>query len=384
MVSTAQNVTPPVLSGYTYIRPLGSGGFADVYLYDQSMPRRRVAVKVLRTTDLDSEALQSFRAEANVMARVSSHPAILTIYEASISADGRPYIAMEHCQSSYRARCKSGPIPILEVLSTGVRIGGALETLHQSGLLHRDIKPSNILLTEFGLPVLADFGIATSVESSGTDVVGMSVPWSAPEVLRESTIGTVQSEVFSFAATIFTMVEQHSPAQIPGGDNSREAMSARVIAGRLQPITRQDVPAQLTAVLNRALSRDPRGRQQTMAELVWEFQRIEQSLGRNGGDNTMMPSMGIERPYLSASSVPNDHPSSQGAGRPRSRTKSTAAATSKRSALPSSNVPSLVPRGDCVPRVLNLRTASCARAGSLNAALRRMCESMKPPWVGRG
>ncbi len=280
MVSTAQNVTPPVLSGYTYIRPLGSGGFADVYLYDQSMPRRRVAVKVLRTTDLDSEALQSFRAEANVMARVSSHPAILTIYEASISADGRPYIAMEHCQSSYRARYKSGPIPILEVLSTGVRIGGALETLHQSGLLHRDIKPSNILLTEFGLPVLADFGIATSVESSGTDVVGMSVPWSAPEVLRESTIGTVQSEVFSFAATIFTMVEQHSPAQIPGGDNSREAMSARVIAGRLQPITRQDVPAQLTAVLNRALSRDPRGRQQTMAELVWEFQRIEQSLGR--------------------------------------------------------------------------------------------------------
>lgn len=270
---------PPTVTGYHYIRPLGSGGFADVYLFDQNMPRRRVAMKVLRTTDLNVTATAAFRAEANVMARVSSHPSILTIFEASISSDGRPYIATEYCVSSYAIRYKTEPIGVPEILAVGVKIGSALETLHQAGLLHRDVKPSNILTTEFGLPVLADFGIAASLASAGSGVVGMSVPWAAPEVIRESTAGTVLSEVYSFAATLYTLVEGHSPVQIVGGDNSRQAMAARVQSGIYRPLRRADIPAAAREVINRALSPDPGQRPSTIAQIIGELQRAQQSIG---------------------------------------------------------------------------------------------------------
>ena len=81
---------PPVLAGLSYVRPLGSGGFADVFLYEQDMPRREVAVKVLPRDVRDGELLRMFNAEADVLARLSAHPSIVTVYQAGISADGRP------------------------------------------------------------------------------------------------------------------------------------------------------------------------------------------------------------------------------------------------------------------------------------------------------
>ena len=86
---------PPILPGLAYIRPLGSGGFADVFLYEQDMPRRDVAVKVLPSDVRDPDLRRMFNAEADVLAHLSAHPSIVTVYQAGISADGRPYIVME-------------------------------------------------------------------------------------------------------------------------------------------------------------------------------------------------------------------------------------------------------------------------------------------------
>lgn len=113
---------PPVLPGYTYVRPLGSGGFADVFLYEQDMPRRVVAVKVLVDDAINPDVLTTFNREADILARLSAHPAIVTIYQASISADGRPYFVMEFCPDNMSARYKKAPLPLAEVLDTGVRI----------------------------------------------------------------------------------------------------------------------------------------------------------------------------------------------------------------------------------------------------------------------
>ena len=88
---------PPELPGFTYVEPLGTGGFADVFLYEQQMPRRRVAVKVLLADRITSSAAQEFADEANVMAMLSTHPAIVTIYQAGVAGDGRPYLVMEYC-----------------------------------------------------------------------------------------------------------------------------------------------------------------------------------------------------------------------------------------------------------------------------------------------
>ncbi|MDQ1597728.1 MAG: hypothetical protein QOI70_1152, partial [Microbacteriaceae bacterium] len=154
---------PPVLPGFSTINILGSGGFADVFLYEQNMPRRQVAVKVLLSEVVDDHVRRMFQAEANLMAQLSSHPSILTVYQAGVSSDGRPYLVMELCSAALSERYRRERIPVAEVLRIAVKIGSAIETAHRAGVLHRDIKPSNILLTAYGHPVLADFGIASTV-----------------------------------------------------------------------------------------------------------------------------------------------------------------------------------------------------------------------------
>lgn len=273
---------PPGLAGFTYVRPLGTGGFADVFLFEQNLPRRPVAVKVLLEDIVDESLLRMFNAEADVMARLSSHPSILTIYEASISSDGRPYIVMEYCPTSLTNRYRREVIPVAEVLQLGVKIGSALETAHRSGLLHRDIKPSNILITTFGTPVLSDFGIAAAISgrSDGDEVFAMSVPWSAPEIIDERISGSVTAEVWGLGATLYSLLAGRSPFERAGsGQNSREQLKSRIRKASYTPIGRGDVPERLEQVLARAMSRDPGARQATAADLAHDLQLVQHELG---------------------------------------------------------------------------------------------------------
>jgi serine/threonine protein kinase len=271
---------PPVLPGFSHVHVLGSGGFADVFLYEQNMPRRQVAVKVMLSEVVNDQVRQMFQAEANLMAQLSSHPSILTVYEASVSSDGRPYLVMELCSSALSARYRSERIPVPEVLRIAVKIGSAIETAHRAGVLHRDIKPSNILMTAYGHPVLADFGIAATVaEAQDQETVGMSIPWSAPEVLMDETPGSVQSEVWSLAATVYSLLAGRSPFEVPGDSNKSTDLISRINRAKPQPIARADVPASLEKLLAAAMSRSPKNRPATVLELVRSFQSIETELG---------------------------------------------------------------------------------------------------------
>ncbi|AZS35829.1 Serine/threonine-protein kinase PknK [Microbacterium lemovicicum] len=280
-MSTRLPSAPPILPGLTYVRPLGSGGFADVFLYQQDMPRRSVAVKVLPSDVRDPDLLRMFNAEADVLAHLSAHPSIVTVYQAGVSADGRPYIVMEYCPGSLVQRYRIERIPVEEVLAIGVRMSGALESAHRAGLVHRDVKPSNILMTSFGAPVLADFGISSSL-ARGIDeeVLAMSIPWSAPEVVAEHTTGTVASEVWSLAATVYSLLAGHSPFERrEGGQNTREQLRRRIARAGYTDITRTDVPAGLQAVLARAMSRDPKERYATARAFGEDLQQVQHGLG---------------------------------------------------------------------------------------------------------
>jgi len=271
---------PPVLPGFSHIHVLGSGGFADVFLYEQNMPRRQVAVKVMLSEMVNDHVRQMFQAEANLMAQLSAHPSILTVHQASVSSDGRPYLVMELCSSSLSERYRRERLPVAEVLRIAVKIGSAVETAHRSGVLHRDIKPSNILTTAYGHPVLSDFGIAATLgESDSQEAVGMSIPWSAPEVLMDETSGTVASEVWSLAATVYSLLAGRSPCEIPGESNKSSDLVSRINRARIQPISRPDVPASLEQLLIKAMSRKPENRPHSALELVHEFQAIETELG---------------------------------------------------------------------------------------------------------
>jgi serine/threonine protein kinase len=259
---------------------LGSGGFADVFLYEQNMPRRQVAVKVMLSEVVNDQVRQMFQAEANLMAQLSAHPAILTVYQASISADGRPYLVMELCSSALSQRYRTERIPVPEVLRVAVKIGSAIETAHRAGVLHRDIKPSNILLTAYGHPVLSDFGIAATLgESENLEAVGMSIPWSAPEVLMDETAGTIESEIWSFAATVYSLLAGRSPFEQPGESNKSSDLIARINRAKPGPIGRSDVPPSLERALARAMSRKPENRHESVLELVRELQAVETELG---------------------------------------------------------------------------------------------------------
>ncbi len=271
---------PPVLPGFSYVHVLGSGGFADVFLYEQNMPRRQVAVKVMLSEVVNDQVRQMFQAEANLMAQLSTHPSILTVYQASVSSDGRPYLVMELCSSSLSERYRREPIPVPEVLRIAVKIGSAVETAHRAGVLHRDIKPSNILQTAYGHPVLSDFGIASTLGGqTDENSVGLSIPWSAPEVLLDETPGSIASEVWSLAATVYSLLAGRSPFEIPGGANTSSDLMGRIARAKPQAIGRPDVPASLESLLRRAMSKRPEHRPASALELVRELQLVESELG---------------------------------------------------------------------------------------------------------
>lgn len=276
---------PPQIPGFDYVRPLGSGGFAQVYLYEQDMPRRVVAVKALnpaKTSDEAEKLREIFEGEADVMARLSSHPSIVTIYQASISLDGSPYIAMEYCPASMGSLTKGRPATLRDVLDAGVRIAGALETAHRAGVLHRDIKPSNVLLTTIGKPVLADFGIAYVTQRGQTEEteVAMSIPWSSPEVLQLRVSGSLASEVWSLGATLYSFAAGRSPFELPDRkQNSRSKLTERISKAVYPAIPGAQGYQAFDEVLSRALRRNPEERYATMAEFGEALQELQRGYG---------------------------------------------------------------------------------------------------------
>ncbi|MGO1661549.1 MAG: serine/threonine-protein kinase [Canibacter sp.] len=274
--------TAPQIAGFQYVRPLGKGGFARVYLYEQDMPRRIVAVKVLNKAV--GEIQQAFETEADLMARLASHPSIVSIYEASLSADGHPYLVMEFCPDSMGARAKQRPLPLQDVLDAGVRLAGALETAHRVGVLHRDIKPSNVLTTITGKPALTDFGIADLAAKDTTEQTEMalSVPWSAPEVVTKVETGTVPSEIWALAATLYTFASGRSPFASrvkPDAKDVHKALVKEIVKANYQPVEGAVGYEPFDNVLARAMSKRPEDRFASMAEFAQELQNLQRYFG---------------------------------------------------------------------------------------------------------
>ena len=270
---------PPLLRGFEFSRILGRGGFADVFLYTQQLPRRSVAVKVLLASALSDDLLYRFRTEADVMARLSHHPSIVTIYHADVAPDGRPYLVMEYCaQAGLGQRYRTERMSVAEVLRIGVRLACAVETAHQAGILHRDIKPANVLVTDFGWPALTDFGIAETTGLSSGAAVGMSIPWSPPELLAENPTGDVRADVYSLAATIYSLLAGRSPFEVPGGRNNAADLIGRIEGATLTSTGRSDVPESLQAVLARAMDRVPVRRHHSALALARALQQVEVEL----------------------------------------------------------------------------------------------------------
>lgn len=281
MTSSSGARTRPHISGFNYVRPLGSGGFAHVYQYEQDMPRRVVAIKVLKDGVADEHGRAAFDAEADAMARLSSHPSIVSIYMASVSSDGHPFIAMEYCPESFRTRSKGAVVPLAEVLDAGVRLAGALETAHQSGVLHRDIKPSNVLRATTGRPLLADFGIVSmrgQMRGEYTDRA-MSMPWAAPEVVTGVTSGTIASEIWALGATLYTFAAGQPPFGRATKKGTDRELVSRISRAKYTPVPGAQGYEAFDSVMARAVAKDPAQRFASMHELGLAMQQLQRHYG---------------------------------------------------------------------------------------------------------
>lgn len=282
MAARLREPVGPHLEGAEFIRFLGAGGFADVFLYRQDMPRREVAVKVIRS-GASAAQKQKFQAESDLMAKFGAHPAVLSLYAAGRLRDGRAYLTMEYCPPPHLGKrfSATSPMRVEQALEITIKIAGAVETIHRAGYLHRDIKPANILLTAFGHPVLTDFGIAISQDTPVERVDSAFSPYWAPPEQQLNRPLTPASDVYSLAATTYTMLAGRPPHvdMTPGAHNDPASILKRLHHGSIAPIGRNDVPAALERVLFTAMSKRPSDRFASAMAFARALRQIQSSLG---------------------------------------------------------------------------------------------------------
>ena len=255
--------------GFAEVEEIGSGAFAAVYRARELDTNRLVALKVLRLADTRAPALETFRQETLAHGSVSSHPHILTLYRSFALPDGRPVLVLELCDASLAQRVRSeGPLSPEAAVAVGIKIGGALETAHRAGLLHRDVKPQNVLVTTYGEPVLADFGIAQlQAASQGTEgVFGFTTLHAPPEVLEGRPVGPA-TDVYELASTLYQLITGRAAFAAYDGE-APASVILRILRDPVAPLVRADVPLSLSDALVRALAKDPADRPTSALALV--------------------------------------------------------------------------------------------------------------------
>src|SRR5246127_4870136 len=276
-------------AGFADATLIGKGGFGAVYRCVETSLDRTVAIKVLNPNH-DDEDLTRFLREQRAMGRLSGHPNIVGILHVDVTDRGEPYIVMPyHARGSIFDRIRdSGPLSTRDCLRLGVKIAGALQTAHLGGILHRDVKPANILISGYGEPQLADFGIARvqgSFETS-SGVITASPAYTAPEVLSGQP-PNVTSDVYGLAATLFCALAGHAAYERREGDRIITQflrISDRVRTG----LDEASIPPALTSVIERAMAPEPGDRQSSAAEFGEQVQEAQKVLGF-GADSMVIP-----------------------------------------------------------------------------------------------
>ncbi|MBN2203675.1 MAG: Stk1 family PASTA domain-containing Ser/Thr kinase [Thermoleophilia bacterium] len=258
----------PLDGRYRATRRIGGGGMADVYLAEDLVLGRFVAVKVLRRElALDAEFVERFDTEARAAASLS-HPNIVAIHDRGRS--GEPwYIVMEYVPGEtlkQRVR-RAGALPCREAAAIAVDVLGALQAAHDRGIVHRDVTAQNVLLGDDGRVRVADFGIARIGASSLTKT-GMTLGTSlylSPEQAR-GLVADARSDVYGAGVVLYEMLTGRVPF-----DGDTEVAIAWQHVHEAPPRPRElqaSVSEALEAVVLRALAKDPGERFQTAAEFA--------------------------------------------------------------------------------------------------------------------
>ncbi|WP_230329243.1 serine/threonine-protein kinase [Nocardia aurantiaca] len=246
---------------------IGRGGFGVVYRCAQRALDRVVAVKVL-STEIDDESRERFLREEHAMGRLSGHPNIVDILQVDVTPSGWPFIVMPYATrgSLEQVVRDSGPLSWTDSLRVGVKLAGAIETAHRAQVLHRDVKPANVLLSRYGEPQLTDFGIARIPGGfrTSTRLITGSPAFTAPEVLKGDE-PTVRSDVYGLGSTLFALLTGHAAFERQAGEKI-VAQFLRITSQPVPDLRELEIPPDVAAAIEAAMSPDPRDRPATAVE----------------------------------------------------------------------------------------------------------------------
>lgn len=282
---------------YRLLERLGEGGMGQVWLAerDSAGVHQRVALKLLRgAAPPTAGELARFLAEGRILAALS-HPNIAHLVDAGIGADGLPFLAMEYVDGERVDRWCDAHAPALRArIALFLKICAAVEYAHGRLVIHRDLKPANILVDRSGEAKLLDFGIARLLDADAggnatTVLNAMTTAYASPEQIRGEPLGTA-SDIYSLGVVLYELVAGVRPFDhISSGHERANA----VVAGEITPPSRSTraataggpsvsrsvaparrIPADLDAIVLKALRREPAQRYASVAELAADLRNF--------------------------------------------------------------------------------------------------------------
>ena len=294
--SEAELTTGESFSHYRIISPLGSGGMGDVYLAQDTVLGRQVALKLL-PEDLtsDQNRLRRFQLEARA-ASALNHPNIITIYEIG-KVDDRHFIATEFIDGTTLRQSFSGEgqhtsgkqLRLREVLDIAIQTADALAAAHEAGIVHRDIKPENIMVRrrdgyvkvlDFGLAKLTEGAIDTEAPTMAqvkTDagVVMGTVTYMSPEQARGEEVD-VRTDIWSLGVVLYELVAGCSPFE----RSTPSEVIALILEREPLPLARyaRELPTEMDRIVTKALTKDREERYQRAKDLLIDLRRLRQRL----------------------------------------------------------------------------------------------------------
>lgn len=287
---------------YRVLRLLGEGGMGVVYLAerDDGDARQQVALKLLASAGPHGARLAQRMTEERRILATLQHPNIAHLLDGGVTGDGQPFIALEYVEGERIDRwCQARALPLRARVELFLKVCAAVEHAHQRLVVHRDLKPANILVTGEGEPKLLDFGIARLIEAhapaepTGTARRALTLAYASPEHVAGKPL-TTATDVWSLGIVLYELLAGARPHQAM---ESGHLLPDAIVSGEIRPPSSASrtgdaaaddsartvghavgrIPADIDAIVLKALRHAPESRYPSVAALSDDLRRFLQS-----------------------------------------------------------------------------------------------------------
>ncbi|MCC5942520.1 MAG: tetratricopeptide repeat protein [Balneolaceae bacterium] len=286
------NVIGRAIGPYQITKLIGEGGMGSVYLGERNDGefQQHVAIKFLRGGFFSSYMRKRFKNEKNILSRLN-HPNITRLLDGGITDDGTPFLIMEYVNGEpIDEYCFKNKLRIDDRLHLFLQIAGAIQYAHSKLIIHRDLKPENIFVTKEGRIKVMDFGIAKFLSPDSEDSSPIqtregqyvaSFNFAAPEQLF-SNESTTTTDVYGLGALLYLLLTGQYPLRLNGYSLSEiESVILHTEPkkpGKITDSTIGDIPADLEAIIMKALRKEPDQRYSSVEMMADDIKRYQNEL----------------------------------------------------------------------------------------------------------